>query len=756
MAYMDDAAIEREQARQKMLANAPSIALGDPAQQQGVNLPALPSTAPQGSPFDAVMQVLGSLNLAPGGVSQTPGAPLQAPQVSPRISAPGSSTWKNDNSLGNALQGILGKGSALDQYMKRLQGSQAQPQAPGTPPQRLIPGLQPPIDANKAPPGTPAAKAYIQQQAPGPGVKGVERPPQGPSESSTLQSQRRDYASQLDANPALKEKFAAIMLAEEGGDPTARTALAESALNRGVSRGIPQLDSVLDPKYYQPMSDGSGNYEKALSRIRNDPQLKAQVYSDMERASHGGSNVSNLATDNASGQVARNSAGNQSHAWTAGNGEGFFRKDVRPDVHGAKAVSQTKDWYNNTVAAQVDEKPGTSAVASTAATAPQGTPPREPPGWFNKETLGTYGQPAAAAAPAPPPAQTPAQAPAAQPPPQAPAVTPQVPPQAPPPTPPQAPPAAPAPAAAAPPAAPTGINAAHQVLDTKVMDLVKRFAPEQAANVPGFIGDKTLRQAIDTPLVGGQVKSGIVPHLQKLGVSPADFEKAIAQPPGKRSDAGTSDATDFSARSRTPPGEPGAPLPPSGGFADTVQRTQPPSPDATATNMSIQPGGPPTAQQLTPEMAKAFVGAVRAEELAPPLPPQPGVQPVQLPDMGPPPTGLPGISGAPITSQGGAMTLAPGMSTSPMMMPGSQGNPIAMSGLAPAPVEQTPMSALMPGQTLPNALQPPIPFADMQGWGWNTGGGGWGGWSGGGFDGGLSDGFSMGGMGMMGGFGGGE
>jgi hypothetical protein len=80
-----------------------------------------------------------------------------------------------------------------------------------------------------------------------------------------------------------------------------------------------------------------------------------------------------------------------------------------------------------------------------------------------------------------------------------------------------------------------------------------------------------------------------------------------------------------------------------------------------------------------------------------------------------------------------------------------------MSGLAPAPVEQTPMSALMPGQTLPNALQPPIPYADMQGWGWNTGGaGGWGGWSGGGFDGGLSDGFSMGGMGMMGGFGGGE
>jgi hypothetical protein len=35
--------------------------------------------------------------------------------------------------------------------------------------------------------------------------------------------------------------------------------------------------------------------------------------------------------------------------------------------------------------------------------------------------------------------------------------------------------------------------------------------------------------------------------------------------------------------------EPGAPLPPSGGFADTVSRDQP-MPNAGASNMSIQPG----------------------------------------------------------------------------------------------------------------------------------------------------------------------
>jgi hypothetical protein len=102
------------------------------------------------------------------------------------------------------------------------------------------------------------------------------------------------------------------------------------------------------------------------------------------------------------------------------------------------------------------------------------------------------------------------------------------------------------------------------VLDTKVSDLVKQFAPDQAGSVPAFIGDKTLRQAIQTPMIGGQVRSQLTPYLSKLGLNPQDFEKAVNSPPaapGKRSE-GTSDATDFSAQSRTPPGTPeNVPLP---------------------------------------------------------------------------------------------------------------------------------------------------------------------------------------------------
>jgi hypothetical protein len=720
MAYMDDAAVERERVRQKLLANAPPIALGDAARQQ-MPLPAPTSAeASPGSPFDAVMQQLGSLNLAPGGVQQTPGTPLQAPQVSPRISAPGSSTWKNDDTLGKILTGA---GSGIADLLKRLQQPAARPGAPS--PQQLIPGLQPPIDASKAMPGTPAARAYMQQHTPGPGVTGVERPPQGPSESATLADQRKPYAAQLDANPALKERLAAVMLAEEGGDPTARTALAESALNRGVSRGIPSLDAVVDPNYYAVFRDGG--YQKALGRLRSDPQLRAQVYSDMDRASHGGSNVSNLATDNASGQVAANAKTNSTHTWTAGNGETFTRKDVRPDVHGAQAVARTKDWANNTTGAMATEKPATTQVATTSANAPtqQAKPLGEPPSWFSKETLGTPStlQPGAPLPPSggfvdtvqpggPPRPDANASNMSIQPgqpatPPQAPAVAPQPPPQTPPPTPPQAPPPQ-----AARPAPPSGVDAAHKVLDTKVSDLVKQFAPDQAGSVPAFIGDKTLRQAIQTPMIGGQVRSQLTPYLSKLGLNPQDFEKAVSSPPaapGKRSE-GTSDATDFSARSRTPPGEPPAPGP--GELPTQLPGAVRP--------VDVPKGPQPT---ITPEMMKAIENAVKDQGRPPGLQaPPPGALPVPPADTGPPVPGLPGA--AP-----GAPGVGPGVSlpapVSPLMVtPGSQGNPIAMAGVAPE---------------MPNALQPPIPYSDMQGWGWNTGSTApaWGGWTMGGFDGGL-------------------
>ena len=146
----------------------------------------------------------------------------------------------------------------------------------------------------------------------------------------------------------------------------------------------------------------------------------------------------------------------------------------------------------------------------------------------------------AAATPATPPA-TPAPAPAP-----APAATVPAKPAAvaaapvPPPT--AAPPAAPA-AKPAPPAAPP-VNPAHAILDTKVGDLVRRGGtPEQVAQVPDFIANKTLREAMNLPMIGGRISEGVKPYFGKMGITQQQFDAAVkegAPKPttlGKRSEA---------------------------------------------------------------------------------------------------------------------------------------------------------------------------------------------------------------------------
>ena len=95
------------------------------------------------------------------------------------------------------------------------------------------------------------------------------------ADDTYLSTEREKYLTQLDASPELKLKMAALMLAEEGysgSDSTARQALAETIFNRGSAKDIPSVDSVMDPRYYQPMHDGSGNYEHALAALQTAPK----------------------------------------------------------------------------------------------------------------------------------------------------------------------------------------------------------------------------------------------------------------------------------------------------------------------------------------------------------------------------------------------------------------------------------------------------------------------------------------------------
>src|SRR6185369_1804876 len=204
-------------------------------------------------------------------------------------------------------------------------------------------------------------------------------------QSSDLRDQRAPYVAQLDADPEAKLKMAGLMSAEEGGgagNSTARQALAETIFNRGLSRGYSDVGKVMDPRYYEPMQ-GSGAYERHVARLQSDPAYRAQVMAEIDKVGREGTNVSNLATDNASGQVAANARGNQSVAWQAPNQELFTRKDVRPDVHGPGAVAATANWYNRLALSPTDPQ-----AAPMVAAAPPPPTPISPTAAAQDDTLG--------------------------------------------------------------------------------------------------------------------------------------------------------------------------------------------------------------------------------------------------------------------------------------------------------------------------------------------------------------------------------
>lgn len=821
MAYLDDEALSREQIRQRMLANAPPIALGDPAMQQQPGVAALPSSMPQGTPFDDIMRQLGGLNLAPGSLNVKDTPALQAPVVSPRVSAPGSSTWKNDNSLAQALGGILGggKGGGIQEMLAKLRALQAQraaptgnvarganlppptgtTQAPARPPgppiEQLIPGLQPPIDAKEYPPGSPAAKAYMQEHAEGPGVNVTGKPPPsapvpaGQGYSQTLADQRAPLAAELDANPAQRDKLAAIMLSEEGGDSASRIRVVEAGANRTNALGLKGADAtLLDPKYYQPMHDGSGNYEKALQRVQSDPKLKAQLYAEQDEALKKGSDLSKMSTDFASGDTAKAASQHATNTVTSANGEQFYRKDINDPIHG-NIPPKVQDWYKNTQAARATE----SAQPSPAPETPtQQKAPGEPPGWL-KDAVSND-----AAEKGVPPGNLGSTDPKA---------SQLVGPQASDPAGYQAATkqgastlASAGPTPGAPPFEPTGNKMPSQALQDYGQTRLAQQPGLSATGMPGHMGEahaalnltpqeQALYQrhldnlngtgGVDNPPTASDpnpsrsslrqisVQDGdkvyniptvydgkVVPDQEAIARAKAegidkfpsygshDEAEARYQQMHQFMDKDTGDY--FDAKSNTPtPGQPAinSPIPQAPGVnAQGFDRPglQGALWQATQSNQPVP--------QMTPQLAKAIVGAVDAKDIAATAPGAAGPPPVMAAtDVAPP---APGTPGGPVTSQGGAMTLPPG--NAPLMMQqASQGNQIAMAGLSPVPPVQpgVPLSTTAaPQQVMPNALQPPIPYQDMAGWGWSSPSvdtGSWGGWSGGGFDGG----FSMGGGG---------
>jgi hypothetical protein len=698
---------------------------------------------------------------------------------------------------------------------------------------KLFPGLVPGGGLAGKPPMAPGRPTLAAPAAAAPAAQPGNR---------TLVEQRRPVANFFDKNPTAKDQMAAAAYTEDNNSREGRIAVHEAGANRIIANGRPVTD-IIDPKYYQAMNDPAmrPKYDAALKRIQTDPQFRAQLHAEIDEAHKKGTNYSNLATDFGSGKTAASSKTNSTHVGTVG-GNDFFIKNKNPEVHGGTTVANNQKWQAST-AAELKKDQG---VKPAAALTPQGnqvtkeaSPPPAPAAAADPAPKAAAPPPQAAApaAPASPPAAAqlgpsgeeplepePAAAPAA---PAAPAVAAPLPPApaaaAAPVKPPAATPPAPQPVAKPAPPAAAPVNPAHALLDTKVVDLVKRGGtPDQVSQAQTYLGDRTLRQAMDMPLIGSRVAEGVKPYLGKMGVTQQQLDAAYkegppkAAPPGKRSDLGTSGATDFSASKRLAPApaEAAAPVDPNAATLDPLEQKPVQNDDgsiSTVRTIGVEDQGKEvniptvpaeggrvmsdaearqryveTGKHLgkfdTVEQAGAAAEKLHQDEAARISEQPKGQQGAMTPEMAkaltdaykdesrvapdmpaPPADAMPVLPAQPATPAGGTaggLSLAPpGLSSIPTGAvapgaPGSQGGSIALAGMLP-PIENATFSSPLIDQTAARgggAGMGLSPIAPQILQGW-----GWGGGSGigAGLDWGGGGGFDFGGGGMpMGGTGG--
>jgi len=135
---------------------------------------------------------------------------------------------------------------------------------------------------------------------------------------------------ELAANPNLRQKIMAIS-AGENLNPTANQAVLESMMNRALMMGTSLA--------FEARTTGEGGYYAGYNpgALQN-PKTAAMIAENLQRVL-GGSNVSNYATDNASGAFAAGRTGMYSPTLSAG-GETFFY----PNRSDARGAAQYQAW----------------------------------------------------------------------------------------------------------------------------------------------------------------------------------------------------------------------------------------------------------------------------------------------------------------------------------------------------------------------------------------------------------------------------
>ena len=176
--------------------------------------------------------------------------------------------------------------------------------------------------------------------------------------------EREPLLQELANNPTLMRQFLAVMNAEGGsGSDRDLAQIMETVFNRGVStdrsmeqllgiqsNGLPRTDKK---QYFEPMQT-DGTYPANLASVNRDQDLRNRLSDILNNVVHGGTNISNLATDNASVGVGARAGDTQTIASITGPPlfETLARKDIdaldsrgRP-IHG-DLPRMTRDWYAN-------------------------------------------------------------------------------------------------------------------------------------------------------------------------------------------------------------------------------------------------------------------------------------------------------------------------------------------------------------------------------------------------------------------------
>jgi murein DD-endopeptidase MepM/ murein hydrolase activator NlpD len=254
--------------------------------------------------------------------------------------------------------------------------------APSTTP---TPRPAPPSGRRTAP--APAAPA------PTPVQPGATRP--AASGTTSLAEQRQRFATELQNNPALRERVLAISLGEQKGTD-GNLAVFESAMNRASMMG-----TTLE--FEMRRTNQRGYYAGYDPAALNNPELRRRAEENLQRALKG-SNISNYATENASGDWGRRRFNGRTFTQVyESNGELFGV----PTGPGARGYDRYQKWRSRTSAVTPPATPrvwGGEDIRRTLRPGAPGTPGgpapvRPPPFETTPEALrpalpGTPGGPA--------------------------------------------------------------------------------------------------------------------------------------------------------------------------------------------------------------------------------------------------------------------------------------------------------------------------------------------------------------------------